>query len=63
MITFTIEFEVETHDKTADPLVSVCNQDFSLSNGIAKIEFDCTNKDGFTIVWKNKTKTYYLLFC
>ena len=45
MITFTIEFEVETHDKTADPLVSVFNQDFSLSNGIAKIEFDCTNKD------------------
>ena len=55
MITFKIEFEVETHDNTADPLVSVCNQDFALSNGIATIEFNCNNKNGFTILWKNKT--------
>ena len=52
---FEIEFEVETHDRTSPPLITVCDQEFVLSNGICKIEFDCTQPDGFDLVWKNKT--------
>jgi hypothetical protein len=54
-ITFEFELEVETHNKTDPPLITVCNQNFLLSNGICKIKFACTQFKGFSIVWKNKT--------
>ena len=52
---FEIEFEVETHDRTSPPLITVCDQEFVLSNGICKIEFNCRQPNGFNLVWKNKT--------
>ncbi len=54
-IQFEFEFEVETHEQTDPPLISVCNQEFVLSNGICRVKFICTESDGFSIVWKNKT--------
>jgi len=53
-IQFEFEFEVETHKQTDPPLISVCNQEFKLSNGICNVSFECQDSDGFKIVWKNK---------
>ena len=54
-IEFEFEFDVETHDQTDPPLITVCDQDFELYNGICKIKFNCTESNGFSMVWKNKT--------
>ncbi len=53
-INFTIEFEVETHEKTDPPVITVVNKNFVLSNGICKVDFVCASA-GFDIVWQNKT--------
>ena len=54
-INFTIEFEVETHEKTDPPVITVVNKNFVLSNGICKVDFVCESANGFDIVWQNKT--------
>ena len=53
-LNFEFEFNVETHKETDPPLITVCGQDFVLSNGICNIKFECTQENGFDIVWKNK---------
>lgn len=53
-LAFEFEFDVETHDRTDNPLIVVCDQIFSLPNGVSTIKFDCLEENGFDIVWKNK---------